>query len=77
MYLIVLVAILSEGITTCHCGAIVGNRVEGSHACGSKTSTQNSMRQGTTAELGNTCPHICMHLHTLGEKTLTPLPSMV
>jgi hypothetical protein len=53
MYLIVLVAILGERITTCHCGAIVGDRIEGRHACGSKISTQNSMRQGTTAELGN------------------------
>ena len=74
MYLIVLVTILSEGITTGHCGAIVRNRVEGSHACGSKTSTQNSMRQGATAELGNTCPHICMRLQRLGEKTLPPPP---
>jgi hypothetical protein len=40
MYLIVLVAILSEGITTSHCGAIVGNRVEGSHACDSKERIQ-------------------------------------
>ena len=36
MYLIVLVAILSEGVTTGHCGAIVRDRVERSHACGSK-----------------------------------------
>jgi hypothetical protein len=36
VYLIVLVTILSEGITTSHCGAIVWDRVEGSHACGSK-----------------------------------------
>jgi hypothetical protein len=40
------------------------------------TSAQNSTRQGATAELGNSCPHICMRLQRLGEKTLPPLEGM-
>jgi hypothetical protein len=41
-----------------------------------KTSAQNSTRQGATAELRNTCPHICMRLHSLGEKSLPPLEGL-